>query len=357
LGFGSIPNRRFLLLNIEIEVLQNNQINLNGREIHMKTSLVLGSYMNAHFLGMDRLPTEGDSLAAHSVHSEHGGKGLNLGVGLHRLGYPVSLLLAVGNDEMGNIITRWLEDEGISTSLVLRLGERSGFGVGFIGPMGENFLAAFSGANALLAPPHVESLQNEYAKASWVCAQFEVSDAVILRAFQLARGAGCKTYLNPSPWRVPDREMLALTDVLVVNENEATDLFQLKNETVLSPTQWQQALPELTRSIDFNGFLLIVTLGENGCVAINNARQVWLQHAWQIKQADATGAGDAFGCGLLMALMQDKPINEALGIAAACGAIVASHTGVLDALPTKIQLTDFLADARGVQQDIATNSV
>ena len=59
---------------------------------------VIGSYMNANFMGVPRLPVEGESLAATSVWTEHGGKGLNLGVGLHRLGASVDMLLAVGND-------------------------------------------------------------------------------------------------------------------------------------------------------------------------------------------------------------------------------------------------------------------
>lgn len=46
---------------------------------------VLGNYMNVHFLNVDRLPGPGDSLMAQRVFQEHGGKGLNLGLRLHRL--------------------------------------------------------------------------------------------------------------------------------------------------------------------------------------------------------------------------------------------------------------------------------
>ena len=49
-------------------------------------AFVLGNYMNAHFLHVDRLPNPGESLVAKRVFQEHGGKGLNLGLGLHRLG-------------------------------------------------------------------------------------------------------------------------------------------------------------------------------------------------------------------------------------------------------------------------------
>lgn len=309
---------------------------------------VLGSYMNAHFMAVDRLPVEGESLAARSVRSEHGGKGLNLAVGLQRLGCSVELLLAVGNDASGDALKCWLENEGIPTSLLLRLGDRSGFGVGFVGPTGENFLSTFGGANSLLEPRHVQAVQPKLARSDWVCAQFEVPDAVILQAFQLARAAvvNVKTYLNPSPWRVPDRELLALTDVLVVNVKEASELFKFSDGQVTSPGQWQQSLPGLARNISFNGSLLVVTLGELGCVAVDASGQAWYQPAWRVDQVDATGAGDAFGCGLLWGLAQGLPLDQTLSFANACGALVAAEQGVLAAQPDAARVEAFLVENR-----------
>ncbi len=112
--------------------------------------------MRAFVLSVDRLPVAGESLAATRYFQEHGGKGLNLGVGLHRLGVAVDLLMAVGQDDAGAAVTRRLAEEGIGTDWVLTLGPNSGYGVGFIAPDGRNFLAAHPGANALLTPEHVE---------------------------------------------------------------------------------------------------------------------------------------------------------------------------------------------------------
>ncbi len=309
-------------------------------------AFVLGSYMNAHFMAVDRLPVEGESLAARSVRSEHGGKGLNLAVGLHRLGCSVDLLLALGEDDSGAALKVWLDNEGIPTSLLLRLGDRSGFGVGFVGPDGENFLSTFGGANLLLEAHHVTAVQAELAGSDWVCAQFEVSDAAILQAFQLAHAAGVRTYLNPSPWRVPERALLALTDVLVVNVMEATALFHLLERQLTSIEQWRQSLPDLARSIGFNGSLLVVTLGERGSVAVDASGHTWYQPAWRVDQVDATGAGDAFGCGLLWGIAQGMPFDQTLSYANACGALVAAEQGVLAALPYADRVEAFLTENR-----------
>jgi len=74
---------------------------------------VLGNYMNAHFMYVDRLPHSGECLVAKRVFREHGGKGLNLGLGLHRLGAKVDMLLAVGADDAGEAVRRALVAEGM----------------------------------------------------------------------------------------------------------------------------------------------------------------------------------------------------------------------------------------------------
>jgi ribokinase len=164
-------------------------------------AFVLGNYMNAHFLRVERLPGPGESLRADDYFAEHGGKGLNLAGGLHRLGIAVELLMAVGQDAAGAAGLQWLEEEGIGTRLVLRLGTSSGFGVGFVAADGRNFLAAHLGANALLLPQHVDEALDALAASDWVLASFESPDALILQAFRHARRLGKRTYLNPSPWR------------------------------------------------------------------------------------------------------------------------------------------------------------
>ena len=75
-------------------------------------AFVLGNYMHACFMHVDRLPCAGESLAARRVDWEHGGKGLNLGLGLHRLGAEVHMIMAVGADLPGAAVCQALVAEG-----------------------------------------------------------------------------------------------------------------------------------------------------------------------------------------------------------------------------------------------------
>ena len=303
-------------------------------------AFVLGNYMHAHFLHVADLPAAGESLMARRVFAEHGGKGLNLALGLHRLGIEVALLMAVGSDASGAAVRLMLEREGLCTGGIVEIGEQSGFGVGFITPDGGNCLAGHLGANAILAAEHVAAMGAEIKKAGWVLATFELADGPIRAAFARARMAGAATYLNPSPWRVIDPALLALTDVVVVNECEARQLFGLPEST--RSFYWARWLTEAASRIPWHGRLLVVTLGEHGCIALAGNETIFVP-AFPVLQVDATGAGDAFGAGLVSSLMQGTELREALAFGNACGAMVAAREGTWAQLPTPAAVAAFRA--------------
>lgn len=304
--------------------------------------LVLGSYVQAHCLSVAHLPAPGESLTAEGLLSEHGGKGFNVGVGLHRLGAEVSLLLPLGRDAAADAAKHCLTAEGMSSDWFLPLGDRSGFGVGFIGPGGENFLAVYPGANALLNAGHVGQAMAALPALSLVYAQFEIPDPPIRAAFEIARRrGGVKTLLNPSPWRTPDHQILALTDMLVLNETEAANLFNLNTDRI-EPAHCLAHLATWATQIGWSGELLIVTLGDRGCVALS-AAGVFHQAAWPVLALDTTGAGDAFSAGLAKSWLDTDCVEEALRKASACGAWVAARNGVLRSLPTGSEIDRFIA--------------
>ena len=291
---------------------------------------VLGSYVNANSLTVGRLPQAGESVCADGCWVEHGGKGLNLALGMQRLGLNVDVLLAVGHDPAGDVAIQFLQAEGLNTNHVLRLGAVSGFGVGLIATDGSNVIVVYPGANALLGAAHVLGQEGSLAAARLVCAQFEIPQAVVVQAFQMARQRGITTLLNPSPWCEPVPELLALTDILVLNEPEAALLFGLPQGKRSGVGEWLDR-----RSLSgFQGQWLVVTLAEWGCVAWAQGQAAVHVPAYPVKQLDPTGAGDAFTCGLAHACLAGLGLLEALRFANACGGWVAARQGVLPALPS-----------------------
>ncbi len=304
-------------------------------------AFVVGAYVSANFLFVPSLPREAQTAAATGYFHDHGGKGLNLGIGLHRLGVATDLLLSVGDDARGREITQLLREMGLSTDHVHTAEVGSGFGIGLIAPDGANLLAAYMGANALLGETHVEQARKTIEAAHFCLAQFESPEPAILAAFRIAKAAGRVTYLNPSPWSQPSDELLGLTDIMVVNEPEAMDFLGVA--TAGAPAQdFARDLPDFSKRRGWRGELLVVTLAERGAVALKGGACTVVP-AFPIDQIDATGAGDGFGCGLVSALAAGESLDAALRKASACGALVASRKGVFDVLPHAGELEKFLS--------------
>ena len=79
---------------------------------------------------------------------------------------------------------------------------------------------------------------------------------------------------------------------------------------------------ELVRAIRENippGGMLIITLGKAGAMG-SDGRRVFRVHSPPVVSISAVGSGDSFSAGLGVALEEGRPLNEALQLAAACGA-------------------------------------
>lgn len=309
---------------------------------------VAANFLQVTCATMPQLPRPGEIVLASGTHSEAGGKGLNVALGCRRLGAQVRALVGIGRDAAGEGLVALLHAHGIPDTHVHRLAETSGMGMGFIAHGGQNCGAVFAGPNLLLSAAHAELAQADIAASDWVYGQFEAALPAVQRCFELAQAAGVPTVLNPSPWQAIPDALLALTQVLLVNEVEAAQLLG-------TPLSADSALAELAQGMHppvealwarWPGRLLVVTAGHRGCIAFAPGRSPWLCPAHGVEAIDTLGAGDAFACGLLVALgagWQDDSavLAAALRQASACGALMASRAGVLDALPSQATLAQF----------------
>ena len=315
---------------------------------------VVANFVMACCWRVSRLPQPGETFVASALSMEPGGKGLNVAIGTHRLGAQVDVMLGIGDDGAGQQLLDLLAAEGLGTRFVHTLGAQSGYGAGMIADSGQNAIAVFPGPNLLLTDAHVNQAESAIAAAALVYGQFETSVAAVQRAFELARRHGVRTVLNPSPWQAIPAPLLAATDVIVANEVEAAHLLgwaqPLAGQSagqvaeMLAPrvNGFWAALPDALRTPP----LLVLTLGAHGCVAFEPGRPARALPAFDVEALDTMGAGDAFASALCMALCNGLDLGTALARANAAGAWLASHHGVLDALPTAAQLDSFYASRR-----------
>ncbi len=308
---------------------------------------VLGNHVQACCLSVPRVPRAGETLEATALQVEPGGKGLNVAIGLQRLGLSVSALFAVGRDAAGQALAQRLAAESLDRAICLPLSEQSGFGVGLIGADGQNSIAVYLGANALLTASHVrEHAAQAICGADCVYCPFELSMEAVQEALRLGRQAGAFNVVNPSPYVGMDGAFWALCDGIVANETEAQALLGLdtrpdgQGQPLVSAAQWLDLFrqsPECSLAGQpWGGQWLVVTLGAQGAVMWRRGEPPLWAAAAQVQAVDTVGCGDAFACGFLSVWVRTRDAALALQAGNACGAHMATSRGVLDALPRRI---------------------
>ncbi|MEO0650191.1 MAG: PfkB family carbohydrate kinase, partial [Planctomycetota bacterium] len=194
---------------------------------------VLGALHLDLTVDVERLPTAGETILAHSLHVTPGGKGAAQAVAAARLGCDVDLIGVVGDDGRGSDVRSALLEEGVDlSSLVTQEGVATGVGLRARLASGESATVIGLGANDELGPDQVAAGAASIEGATVLLAQLELSDAALERGFELARACGTTSVLNAAPKRAIPSELLGLVDVLVCNRREAAALCGVDPEEV-----------------------------------------------------------------------------------------------------------------------------
>ena len=268
---------------------------------------IVGSLNLDQVVRINRWPDPGETVLGEAVGTFPGGKGFNQAVAAHRTGASVTLCGAVGDDANGTYLRRVIAEVGLDDSHVgTSLSQPSAIAQIAALPSGENSIVVIPGANLTIeAERAIAAVQS----ADIVLLQLEIHSDTVMAVLDAARRAGIRTMLNAAPAQATTDEMLALVDLLVVNETELATLGGL-----------ERVMKTGLRDV-------VVTLGAQGAYWINGDGERVAVPAFRIEPVDTTGAGDAF-CGTLAASLAAGLGNqEAMERASAAGAIVACATG------------------------------
>jgi ribokinase len=280
--------------------------------------VVVGSINADLVVVAETLPGPGETVSGGRFARHGGGKGANQAVAAARLGARVTMIGAVGRDELGDAAVRELAAEGIDVSAVARLGEPTGVALIVVDASGENQIAVASGANAVLDPGELR-LEGEGV----VLLGHEVPEAAVVAGAQAAAAAGWTAILNPAPARpIPDA-VLACGPILTPNASEAA---QLTGED--DPEAAARALHERT------GAPVLVTLGGRGALLLD-AGEVTRIPAPRVDVVDTTGAGDTVNGALAAELAAGRPLTEAARFALAAAALSTLREGARGGMPRR----------------------
>ncbi len=273
-------------------------------------------------------PRPGETVVgSHSMISV-GGKGANQAVAAACCGAPARFVGCTGDDAFGRLVREALAGRGVDTDGLRTLpGVATGLGSIVVDDLGQNRIVVVPGANACLPPAEVAALRPLIAAAAVVVLQCEVPLETVYRTAALAAECGTAVILNPAPSGGLDlRRIGRALAYLVPNETEAAEL------SGLPVGDADSAAAAARRLLTSGAGCVIVTLGANGCVAVDaGGARHYPAHA--VTPVDTTGAGDAFvGC-LAAALAAGRSRDEAVRRAVVYSALSTTARGAQRAYP------------------------
>ena len=301
------------------------------------TIAVVGSSNVDLVMKVPRLPRVGETVTGGEFAQVFGGKGANQAVGAARAGGSVAFVGCVGDDAYGAQVVGNLKADGIDTAFVFEeKGIASGTALIMVGGEGRNCIAVAAGANGRLTPGHVERAREALERAAIVVTQCEIPAPALDHVVDLAARLGKPVLLNLAPARPVAEATLARLACLAVNETEAEFL---TGQAVATDAQVEAA----ARTLQARGpKTVVLTLGPRGAYVAGEGVRA-LVPGFAVEAVDTTAAGDVHCGALAVALVEGRPLLEAVRFANAAAALSVTKLGAQPSAPHRAEIEALLA--------------
>jgi len=264
------------------------------------------------------LPRPGETVTGGTFARHHGGKGGNQAVAAARArrrgtpgdGPPSTWMLgAVGDERLGSDAREALRAEGVGTDHVLVTPDApTGVALIAVGPRGENQISVAPGANLALSASHVTGAL-EALRPALLLASLELPRDAVSTAVGWCADRAIPVVLNPAPWQPWARGPLERATYVTPNETELGMIGEVPGAVVV-----------------------IETRGAEGAL-IHGADAPRVVAAPSVDAVDTTGAGDCFNGVLAAAILDGRPLEEAVRDAVAAASISTTVPGAREGMP------------------------
>lgn len=291
----------------------------------MSDILVLGALHYDVVVDAPRLPVIDETLPGTQVDYRFGGKGGNQAVAAARMGAKVAMAGRVGCDAAAGTLRAALDAAGVDASGVLDTDAATGMSVAITLPSGDYGAVIVSGAN-LLNDGDVEL--EKLPKA--VILQNEIPEAANLA---LVRGLSpaVRLIVNAAPARALHDDIVARTDILVVNRVEA--------EALTGHAKPSDAVKSLADRLQG---AVLVTMGANGLI-LHDLGETRILSSHPVEVVSTHGAGDMFVGALAAGIAAGESTLAAVEFANAAAALFVSRPIAMRATLTAKDVREFMA--------------
>lgn len=304
----------------------------------MSKVIVFGSLNADLSIECDRMPRSSETVHGREFFINSGGKGGNQAVAAARMGASTYMLGCVGPDSFGRDLISSLVRHGVSCENV-SVSRHYPTGTAIImRTENDKRIIVDTGANLRMDFDTVRTTLRGLASPGDIfLTQLECDFETTVRSVIFAHEMGLVTVMNASPAvDLPD-EVYAALDILCINETECEELCGINPA---DSTSMRRALAFFAeRGVGRT----IITLGPKGSATLIDDKVVAVP-SFFVETVDTTGAGDAYLGALATELAAGRPLDEALCVASATGALATTKNGAQQAMPSYHEVIDFLAE-------------
>jgi ribokinase len=291
--------------------------------------VVFASIILDHVAVVPRLPGPGETVIGPSYQIFPGGKGANQALAAARAGAPVLVGGAVGTDTAADAALSLLAEGDVDLSGVRKVDMPTGAAFIGVDAKGQNQIIVTAGANLQASAASLG--HHVWTRDDLLLLQCETPERECIAVAKAAKAGGARVILNAAPAGPLSPELIALLDVLIVNEHEAV---------VLSVSlDWDERDPDLiaARADRELGIACIATLGGEGCIGWANGVRRSLP-APVVRVVDTVAAGDAFVGAFAASLHRGLGFSGALQRGIAAGSLACTRAGAQPSLPHSAEI-------------------
>ncbi|EFJ22856.1 hypothetical protein SELMODRAFT_232676 [Selaginella moellendorffii] len=326
-----------------------------GELLLARPLVVVGSANADIYVELDRMPKEGETLAARNGQTLPGGKGANQAACAARLSFPTFFVGQVGKDGNATMLRDALQTSGVRLDYLNTVSGPTGHAIVMLQPNGLNSIVIVGGANTAWKKRTGSSsipvqAEETIRKAGALLLQREIPDDFlffVLRCearsyfgclFRIAREADIPVIMDAGGFDSPiPEELLKYITVLSPNETELARLTSMPTETT------QEVVRAANKCLDMGVKQVLVKRGVQGSMLAKADESPILQPAIPAPAVvDTTGAGDTFTAAFTVAILEGKEPAEALRFAAAAASVCVRAKGAIPSMPNRKAVDEVL---------------
>lgn len=265
-----------------------------------------------------------------------GGAAANTAVTFARLGLTPIVYGAVGNDAAGAISLEHLKAEHIATNSIIRIPNMSTSVSVILNSQrtkGHSIFIYRGASNALpCAAKDISKIRTPWIylgslSGTWRGKMHRIFTHAEKRSIAIAWNPGSN---QTAAGATALRSYLKKSALVLVNKDEAIELLLRSGGSMAASTP--RSL--ISRLHDYGQKITVITMGHRGAFLRTGSTTIF-QPARKVSFVNKTGAGDAFGSGLVAGLLMFREVRRALRLAVCNSASVVSHIGAQSGILTR----------------------